>query len=252
MTEPTANPARTYFTLPGALLAPNSTTPTATRLEMAAPSRTRSVSSRPGSSRCACTAVAAASIGQTVHHTHAAYTAASTSQPTNGAARGAPQRMVVTVAAVPATKDTRTLTRALDADPGATCGFIAPGCRPWLGPCTAQAGQQRFDNPLRFLGIPDLDRGDTGLLGRVVVPAGEQGIADEHHLLNGHAEDVAELVDSVGLVDAALGDVDRGRATQPHLELGDEFVEDRLHRGPLGEVRVPAHLGLQRSLLSQC
>ena len=59
----------------------------------------------------------------------------------------------------------------------------------------------------RLIGISDLDRQCSGFFGRIVVSAREYGIADIDHVLNRNAKDVAELANSVGFVDARLGDV---------------------------------------------
>ena len=40
------------------------------------------------------------------------------------------------------------------------------------------------------------------------------------------AQDVAELSDTVGFVDAGFGDIYRGRATHADRKLGDERVEE--------------------------
>src|SRR5205809_801255 len=99
------------------------------------------------------------------------------------------------------------------------CRYLPPRPSPAGRPTrvsrlTIQTGEDRFNHPFRLLGISDLDGHDTGFFDRIVVPTREQGIADEQHLVNGTAEGLAELLDPVGLIDAALGDINGRRATQ--------------------------------------
>ena len=86
---------------------------------------------------------------------------------------------------------------------------------------------------------------------RVVVPSRDEGIADEDHLGQGDAQEVAPLPDAVCLVDPRLGHVDRCRAAHANRELREGAVKDRLDRRPLGEVGVPPLLLSQGSLLAQ-
>src|ERR1035437_1841060 len=75
-----------------------------------------------------------------------------------------------------------------------------------------QAGDDRLGDALGLVRTFYRDRNDAGFLGRVVVATDEQSIADEDHLLEREAEDVSQLPNAVGLVDAGFGHIDRGGA----------------------------------------
>jgi hypothetical protein len=78
--------------------------------------------------------------------------------------------------------------------------------------------------------ISDPYRIDAGLLGGIVVSAREQGVPDKNHLVNGNAENVSQLSDPVGLVNAGLGDVDGRRSPQAYGELGNQRVKRQMER----------------------
>src|ERR1700689_4997470 len=113
-TDTTANPACTYFS--GELIppAPTSRNPTATRLAIAAPSRTTSAMSLVGSSRRAWLAVSAGLSRHTVSHTHRPKTSARTSHPTSGASSRAPATIATAPPPTATTSATSSLVRARD------------------------------------------------------------------------------------------------------------------------------------------
>ena len=115
-----------------------------------------------------------------------------------------------------------------------------------------QTSDDGFNHPFRLIGISDADGKSTSFFGRIVVPAGKQRIADKNHLINGNAKDVPKFSNPVGFINARLGDVNGGRASQAHGKLGDQFIKERLDLLPLGEVRVPFFLFFDGRLLSQC
>jgi len=60
--------------------------------------------------------------------------------------------------------------------------------------------------------IFDLDGQRAGFLRRIIVAAWEYGIPNKDHLVNRDPQDVTEFANSIGLVDAMLGDIDGSRA----------------------------------------
>src|SRR5664280_2273011 len=114
-----------------------------------------------------------------------------------------------------------------------------------------QAGDDRLGDALGLVRTFYRDRNDARFLGRVVVATDEQSIADEDHLLEREAEDVSQLPNAVGLVDAGFGHIDRGGAAHSDRELRKQPVEDRLDLLSLGIVRVPLVLLVEGRRLPQ-
>jgi len=67
------------------------------------------------------------------------------------------------------------------------------------------------------VGVPHFDGHDARLLRRIVISSREEGVADEKHIAYGEAKDLFEFLHAIGLVNARLGDVDRGRAAQSKM-----------------------------------
>jgi hypothetical protein len=105
-----------------------------------------------------------------------------------------------------------------------------------------QTSDDCLNNPFRLIGISDLDTHDACLSRRIVVPAGKQGIPYKNHLIDCNAQDVPEFSNTVGLVNARFGDIDRRRATQMDRKLRNKGVKDCLDLLPLGKIRVPSLL----------
>ena len=87
--------------------------------------------------------------------------------------------------------------------------------------------------------IFDLDGQGARFLGRIVVSTREHGISDENHFLDGNAENIPEFSNTVGFINAMLGDINGGRAAQAYGEFRDKLVQDCLYPFPSAEIRIP-------------
>src|ERR1035438_960756 len=85
----------------------------------------------------------------------------------------------------------------------------------------AQTSQDGLDHALRVLWAAHRNGDRACVLSRIVIPAHKQGIADVDHLFQRDAEDVAQLANSVSLINAWLRDIDGGRPSKPNGESGN-------------------------------
>jgi hypothetical protein len=89
--------------------------------------------------------------------------------------------------------------------------------RGWLEhrlPNVLQTSGDCLDHPFRLIGIPNLDAPNASFSGRIVVSADKQSIPDKNHFSDRNAQDVPELSNTIGFVNARFGDIDRCCAAQ--------------------------------------
>ena len=114
-----------------------------------------------------------------------------------------------------------------------------------------QTSDDRFDNSLRLIGVSNRNGNNACLFGRVVVSAYKQGVPDINHLLHRNAENVSQFLNSVGFVNARLGDVNRCRTTNSDREIGNQSIKCCFDLLPLGEISIPFLLLFERCLLAE-
>jgi hypothetical protein len=103
----------------------------------------------------------------------------------------------------------------------------------------SKARDDGFDHQFRLLGTLDRDGLYACFFGGIVIPAREERIADVNHLLRRNVQEVSQLGDSVCLIDARLGDIDRCRAPDANGKFGNIVVKNRFDLLPLGVIRIP-------------
>ena len=118
--------------------------------------------------------------------------------------------------------------------------------RRFEGQLRLQASADRLDDALGFFRIAGPDRFHAGLLGEIVVPAGKDRLAHEDPVCDLHAERVLQFLNSVGLVDAGPGYINRRCAAQWYGETQDHRLEERLDLLALGEIGIPSRLLSER------
>src|ERR1700683_988538 len=119
-------------------------------------------------------------------------------------------------------------------------------------PIVAQTSNDSFDNSLGLIGASYRNGNNTRLFSRIVVSSWKQSISDVNHLSHGNSENIAQFPDSVGFVDARLGDVDRCRTADSDREIGNQSIEDCFDLRSLGEVWIPLQFVFQRRQLAEC
>ena len=126
-----------------------------------------------------------------------------------------------------------------------------PGGEGLIRTRTGSVGQQ----PLQVAGgvLPALHRlaGHAEREHGVVVAVRVEPVAEEQHVLERDAGLLGELRHAVGLVDAAVGDVDRRRTARAHLEVGDPRGDRVAQRGLLRAGRVPGGLRVEGRALPE-
>jgi hypothetical protein len=103
----------------------------------------------------------------------------------------------------------------------------------------------------RAVWILDAHRLQPELLCGIVVAAGEDGIPNEHHLLERDAAGLAEPLQPVRLVHPLLRDVDRRRAAHVDRELRQPLVQIRLDHLAFRKLWVPLLLLRDGRLLAK-
>ncbi|XZE55059.1 hypothetical protein SH139x_001050 [Planctomycetaceae bacterium SH139] len=106
----------------------------------------------------------------------------------------------------------------------------------------------RLNNPLSFLKISNTDRRYPRLLGREIVPARENRVADEEHVGDHNTQCVAELSSPKRFRYSGLCDNNRRGATEVDRELGNQVIKDRLNLLSFRKVRIPLLLLFNGSL----
>lgn len=115
-----------------------------------------------------------------------------------------------------------------------------------------EASHDRSDSSKWTIRVLHLDCIQSNLLSWVIVSTCENGITDNHHLLERNATGIPQLLQSITLVHSFLSNIDRcgsahvdGKSEETCSKVGlDDFA--------FSEIRVPVFFLSDRCLLSKC
>ena len=115
-----------------------------------------------------------------------------------------------------------------------------------------EASHDRSDSSKCTIRVLHLDCIQSNLLSWVIVSTCENGITDNHHLLERNATGIPQLLQSITLVHSFLSNIDRCGSTHVDEKSEETCSKVDLNDFAFSEIRVPVFLFSDWSLLSKC